>query len=82
MFLGGKMRPLSKPDLTAICEPNTCKPYRDNFTSLHEGDVRTSYEIYLRTSTACNGDRFALLCVDDARSSQETPTDLLGLLRQ
>jgi hypothetical protein len=78
-----KARPARKADnLTAIYRPiaytmcylrrlNTLKtqPVMGiNFTSLYVHDVRTSQDTHLWASTACYGDNFTFLYVDDVRA--------------
>jgi hypothetical protein len=46
--------------------------YWNTFTFLYADDIRTSREIYMRTSTVSYGDSFMFLYVDDVRTSQET----------
>jgi hypothetical protein len=45
--------------------------YGDKFTLLYMGDIRTSQEIYIWTSTASYGERFTLLNVEYVHTAQE-----------
>jgi hypothetical protein len=46
---------------------------------LYVDDARTLLETRLWASTACYGDDFTVLYVDNDRTAQETPVDLHGL---